>query len=82
MDTALGAGRIILDVAEKAVGVIDPLKAVIGDGVDMALGAGGILFDVAGGVSVFGPLKAALGVISTIYGNHKVRLRPSPKVLA
>ena len=63
--------------------MIDPLKAVIGDGADTALGAGGILFDVAGGVSeAFGPLKAALGVISTIYGNYKVRLRPSPKVLA
>lgn len=83
MDTALGAGRILADVAEKAAGVIDPLKTVIGDGAGMALGAGGILFDVAGGVSeAFGPLKAALGVISTIYGNYKVCLQPSPKVLA
>ena len=56
--------------------MIDPLKAMMGDGVDMALGAGAILFDIAGGVSkVFGPLKAALGVISTIYGNYKVHLR-------
>ena len=57
--------------------MIDPLKAVIADGADTALGAGGILFDVAGGVSeAFGPLKAALGVISTVYGNYKVRSRP------
>lgn len=26
----------------------------------------------------FGPLKSILAVISTIYANHKVRLRPLP----
>ena len=42
-----------------------------------ALGAGGILFDVAGEVSeAFGPLKAALGVISTIYQKYKVCIQP------
>ena len=51
---------------------------MMGDGTDTALGAGGILFDVAGEVAgAFGPLKAALGVISTIYGNYKVCLRLS-----
>ena len=65
MKTARGAGRIFLGVAEKAAGAIN---------LDTAIGAGGILFGVAGEVSeAFGPLKAALGVISVIYGNYKVR---------
>ena len=38
---------------------------------------GGILLDVAQeAAEAFGPLKAALGVISTIYENCEVRLRP------
>ena len=74
MNTALGAGGILLDVAKE---VFDPLKDAIGGGADTALGVGGILYDVAGGVGeAFGPLKAALSVISTIYGNYKVRPLP------
>jgi len=43
---------------------------------DTALGVGGILSDVATEASdAFGPLKAALGVISTIYESYEVRLR-------
>jgi len=45
--------------------------------VKTALGVGGILFDVAEETAeAFGPLKAALGAISTIYENYEVRLRP------
>jgi len=41
------------------------------------LGVGGILFDVAEeAAEAFGPLKAALGAISTIYEKYEVRLRP------
>ena len=44
---------------------------------DTALGALGIAFDIAVGASeAFTPLKAVLGVISAIYKNHQVRLRP------
>ena len=46
--------------------------------IDTALGVGGILSDVAMEASdAFGPLKAALGVISAIYGSYKVCLRSS-----
>ena len=42
-----------------------------------ALGVGGILFDVAEeAAEAFGPLKAALGAISTIYEKYEVHLRP------
>ena len=41
-----------------------------------ALGVGGILSDVAMEASdAFGPLKAALGVISAIYESYEVRPR-------
>jgi len=44
--------------------------------IDTALGVGGILADVAMEASdAFGPLKATLGVISTIYKSHEVRLQ-------
>lgn len=74
MDTALGAGGILLDVAKEA---FDPLKDAMEGGKNTALGAGGILFDVAGEVGeAFGPLKAALGIISTLYEKYEVRSRP------
>ena len=74
MTTALGAGSIVLDVVKE---VFDPLKDAIEGGVGTMLGVGSILLDVAGEVGeAFGPLKAALGVISIIYENYKVRLLP------
>ena len=43
--------------------------------VNTALGVGGILADVATEASdAFGPLKAALGVISAIYAKYEVPL--------
>jgi len=46
-----------------------------------ALGVGGILFDVAQeAAEAFGPLKAALGAISTIYEKYEVRLRPFAQI--
>jgi len=50
---------------------------VKGGWTNTALGVGGILFDVAQeAAEAFGPLKAALGAISTIYEKYEVRLRP------
>jgi hypothetical protein len=42
-----------------------------------ALGGATFLLDVAGeAAEAFGPLKAVLGVISTVYEKYEVRLRP------
>ena len=67
---ALGAGCILADVIEKAMGEINPLKSMMGDGTNTVLGASSILFNIAEEVvGALEPLKATLGVISTIYGN-------------
>jgi hypothetical protein len=46
---------------------------------DTALEAPVILADVPEDADGFGPLKTALGAISTAYPKHEVRLRPSPQ---
>ena len=49
---------------------------------DTVLGGTAIILDVASEVSeAFGPLKAVLGVISTVYANYEVRLRAPARSL-